>query len=438
MPPDKYIPRLVEKELDELISTFPAVSIEGVRSAGKTTTALRRAKTVFNLDDDSVLSIVEANPSQIVNAPEPILIDEWQQFPKSWDIVRRAVDDDYRPGRFVLTGSSRPANPPTHTGAGRFVKVVMRPMSLFERWSGSGERDHPSVSLAALLSQPASVNDKAEITGETEVAGDEYIDEIVAGGFPQLRRGSATTIERAMSEYCDRIVDTEFPAAGHRVRNPAALRRWLHAYAAATSTVASYEKIRDASTNNEEQKPPKDTTAPYFDTLQSMRLVDPLPAWTPSNNQIKRLILSSKHHLADPALAASFLKANAATLRTGKQFGPEKLRDARLAGRLFESLVALNLRIYAQAAEASVSHFRTWTGDREVDFIIEQRGDSGVVAIEVKFKQVVEEKDFRHLQWLKDKLGEELIDAVMVTTGPYAYRRPDDGIAVVPAALLGP
>ena len=430
----QYIPRLVEEELDMLISSFSAVCIDGVRAVGKTTTALRRAKTVFSLDEGNVLSILRSDPKQIVNAPEPILIDEWQLMPELWDIVRRAVDDNNRPGRFILTGSAGPATLPAHSGAGRIVGVRMRPMSLHERWA---EQSTPTVSLSALLSQKPSRS--AEIKGKTNVGSKRYIEEIVAGGFPGMRGKGGSSDERALREYCERIVDRDFSATGHVVRKQAALRRWLSAYAAATSTTVSYEKLRAAATSNEGQKPSKPTAIAYTDTLRGMWLMDPLEAWIPLTSQFRRLAHAPKHHLADPALAASFLEASATTLQAGEQFGPEVLRDERLAGRLFESLVALNLRIYAQVANASVLHFRTWSGDHGVDFIVQQRGSSGVVAIDVKFKETAEEEDFRHLQWLKDKLGDELIDAVLVTTGEYAYRRMDsDNIAVVPAALLGP
>ena len=421
MPPKRYIPRTVDDKLFELILVSPAVAIEGPRSVGKTTTALRHAKTVFDLDDSDTYEAILADPQRLVRGTEPILIDEWQRFPESWDIVRRAVDADYSPGRFILAGSAEPINPPAHPGAGRIIPIRMRPMSLAERWAGKHD---PSVSLAAILESSES-----EITGDTEATADDYIDEVVSGGFPALRNGTTTATQAPMQGYCDVIVDSDFPRAGHNVRKPETLKNWLSAYAAAVSTDISYEKISDVAASIKAGRPAKETTISYRSTLEKTWLTDPLPAWEPLSSPLSRLTKSPKHQLADPALAACLLGANAQTLKMVTQ--------SSQAGLLFESLIALNLQVYAQAAEAVVFHLRNRGGEREIPFVIKRR-DSSVVAVEVKFKQAPDEDDFKHLRWLKEKIGERLIDAVVITAGPFAYRRRQDGIAVVPAALLGP
>jgi len=142
-----------------------------------------------------------------------------------------------------------------------------------------------------------------------------------------------------------------------------------------------------------------------------------------------------KHQLADPALAASLLGVGAGALLSAEPVGPPSLRDGPLLGALFESLVTLSVRVYAQAARARVSHLRTRNGDHEVDLIVERR-DGRILAIETKLAAVPDDRDLRHLHWLAQQIGSDLLDAVVITTGPYAYRRPD-GIAVVPVALLG-
>lgn len=208
------------------------------------------------------------------------------------------------------------------------------------------------------------------------------------------------------------------------------------AYAAASSTSASFETIRDAATGGHGEKPAKTTTIPYRDVLERLWIVDPVPAWLPTRNRIARIASPPKHQLADPALTARLLGIDGDALLDGRDAGPPIARDGTLAGTLFESLVTLSLRTYAQASEASVKHLRTAGGRREVDLIVE-RADGRVVAVEVKLTRDVRDHDTTHLRWLARQLGDDLLDAVIVTTGPEAYRRAD-GSAVVPAALLGP
>lgn len=210
----------------------------------------------------------------------------------------------------------------------------------------------------------------------------------------------------------------------------------MRAYAAATSTTASFETIRDAATPGVGNKPSVTTTLPWRDILTRLWILDPVPAWLPSNNRLKELAAADKHHLADPALAARFLQITPRKLLGGDQTAPVIPRDGTFLGALFESLVALNLRVYGQVAEADVRHFRTQRGEREVDFIV-IGPDGGIVAVEVKLSATVVPDDTKHLKWLAERVGDQLLDAILVTTGAEAYRR-DDGIAVVPAALLGP
>ena len=420
-----YVRRVVDDELDELMAGIPAIALDGAKGVGKTSTARQRGGSHFALDNPTTLEVVRAEPERMLRGPEPIVIDEWQKFAPSWDLVRRSVDDDTRPGRFVLTGSASLASPSTHSGAGRIVSVRMRPLTLAERGLQS-----PTVSLGALLR-----GGKPAVAGSTDVTLEDYTGEILAGGFPGMRASTGRAQRAMLDGYLERIIDRDFPEAGRAVRNPAALRRWMSAYAAATATAASYETIRDAATAGHREKPAKTTTGPYRDTLERLWILDPLPAWLPTKNHLSKLTGAPKHHLADPALAARLLGVDEQALLDGAPVGPPVPRDGTLLGALFESLVALSVRVFAQAAEARVHHLRTKAGEREIDFIV-VRPDQRVVAIEVKLAQVVGDADVRHLHWLAERLGEDLLDSVVVTTGPEAYRRAD-GVAVVPAALLG-
>lgn len=242
-------------------------------------------------------------------------------------------------------------------------------------------------------------------------------------------------VRRQLDGYLDHIVEREFDELGRTVRRPVALKRWMVAYAAATATTASFEKIRDAATGGEVEKPSRPTVLTYRDLLERLWILDPLHPWLPTRNALRRLSTPFKHHLADPALAARLLGVDAGSLLKGRPAEPRLPRDGTLLGSLFESLATLCVRVYAQAIGARIGHLRTQRGERKVDLIVER--DQSVLAIEVKLGQVADDRDVRHLLWLKEQLGDELADAVVLTTGRFAYRR-RDGIAVVPLALLGP
>jgi hypothetical protein len=422
-----YTRRVVDDELDELIGGgAAAIAIEGAKAVGKSATAAERAAVAFLLEDPAARQLLEADPTRIV-LDEAVLIDEWQHLPATWDVVRRAVDAGARPGQFLLTGSASAAHPGTHSGAARILKVRMRPMTLVER--GVGE---PTVSAAELLT-----GSRPDVRGRTSIRLTDYVSEIVQSGFPAIRPLGERVRRAQLLGYIERIIDRDIPdTTGRTLRNPAALRRWFSAYAAATATSASFEKIRDAATAGETDKPAKTTTGPYRDALEALYVLDPVAAWVPTNNHIAELAAAPKHHLVDPALAAAILGLGPEALLSGDEGGVSIPRDGTFLGALFESLVALNVRVFAQQSEATVGHLRTHRGEHEVDLIVE-RDDHRVVAFEVKLSGVVEDGDVKHLHWLQRTIGDDLLDAVVLTTGPEAYRR-TDGIAVVPAALLGP
>lgn len=421
-----YLPRVVDDDIDALLPALPALSIEGPKGVGKTETASRRARTIHRLDEAGERAVAAADPTRLAAGARPVLIDEWQRLPESWDIVRRAVDADRSPGQFLLTGSAAPIEQPTHSGAGRIVTVRMRPLTLPER--GVVE---PTVSLRELLS-----GRRGPIAGTTDFSLSSYSEEIVASGLPGLRDNTGRAQRAQLDGYLSRIAERDFPEMGRPVRNPAALLRWMAAYAAATSTTASFESIREAATSGEGRTSARTTTQPYRDVLERLWIVDPVPGWLPTRNRLARLVAPPKHHLADPALAARLLGADGSALLDARALGPPTLRDGPLLGRLFESLVTLSVRVQAQAAEATVRHLRSKGGEREIDLIVE-RADHRVLAIEVKLAQTVDDHDVRHLRWLQTAIGDGLLDAAVVTTGREAYRRAD-GIAVVPAALVGP
>jgi predicted AAA+ superfamily ATPase len=414
----------LDDSLDELQPHLRALSIHGPKGVGKTATALQRAVSVIDLSLPAQREILTADPAVLTSLPGPVLVDEWQRLPEVWDQVRHAVDAGSPPGHFIIAGSSAPRGAVVHSGAGRIVPMRMRPLSIAERGV-----EVPTVSLAALLAG------NRDIGGSTRLRLADYVEEITASGFPAIR-GLPPRVRRAeLDAYLENVVQREFPEQGYPVRRPAVLRAWLAAYAAATSTTEAYSKIIDAATAGLANKPAKETTIAYRDALSSLWLLDDLPPWIPGRNHLDRLGQSARHQLADPALAARLLGLDDAALLRAEQ-GKINLSEGTILGALFEHLVALSVHTYAEAAEARVSHLRTRNNDHEVDLIV-QHADGRVLGIEVKLADRVEDADTRHLHWLRDRIGADLIDSVVVYAGERAYRR-RDGVAVVPLALVGP
>jgi uncharacterized protein len=417
-----YVRRVIDDELDVAFADLAAVLLDGPKGVGKTATAEQRCVTVRRLDRVAERRVVSADPSVIGLDPPPVLIDEWHRIPEVWDAVRRLVDDDATPAHFLLTGSA--PTTATHSGAGRIATIRMRPLCLEER--GTAE---PTVSFQTLIS-----GERPRVNGRCKLGLADYVDEIMAGGFPGLRHLTGASLARQIDGYLQRIVDHDLAEVGRNVRQPATVLAWLRAYAAATSTTASWESIRGAATGGTVDKPAKTTTLMYTELLKALRILDPIETWVPSQNHFSRLASAPKHHLADPALAVRLLRRTRQHLLTGNEDQIPVISDGALLGNLFESLVALSVRTYAQRCNVEVSHLRIDNGRHEVDFILDT-GD-GILALEVKLAADIDDHDIRHLRWLKQELGDQLLDAAVITTGPEAYRRPD-GIAIIPLGLLG-
>jgi predicted AAA+ superfamily ATPase len=414
-----YLARTIDCELDALLPIAPAIALDGPKGVGKTATARRRASAIWFLDDPAQRQVARAD-FDLSSLPEgTVLLDEWQKLPQVWDSVRRRVDAGADPGRFLLTGSATPVDyAGTHSGAGRILSLRLRPMGLHERGLTT-----PTVSLSSLLAGSADA-----IAGDTSFTLRDYADAIVDSGFPGIRAAAPRLRRRLLDAYLQRVIDRDLPDLGFQARRPETLRRWMSAYAAASSTTTAYAKLLDATTGGDGVQPAKTTTITYRDHLSQLWLLDPVPGWTPANNAIRRLQQAPKRQLADPALAARLLNLSAPALLGSS--------GAHMAGPLFESLVSLGVRVMAQAVEARVSHLRLIGGDREIDLIVEGP-DGQILGIEVKLAPDVTGSDVRHLVWLRDQMPDRVVDLVVVTTGRTAYRR-SDGVAVVPLALLGP
>ena len=417
-------PRVVDAELDELLAGAGAVLLEGAKGVGKSATAAERVDAEFRLESPVVRTLVEADPSRLLDGRR-VLLDEWQHLPFTWDLVRRTVDAGATPGQFLLTGSASLADPGRHSGAGRILRMRMRPLALSERGY------EPSVSLAELLD-----GQRPGISGETATDVRTYTTEIVSSGFPGIRQLPPRVRRAQLDSYVARVVDRDIAELGSKVRNPSALVRWLRAYSAATATTTTYTKIAEAASPGAGESPARSTLTAYRDALERLYIIDPIPGWLPTRSHLNELAASPKHHLADPALAVALLGLDEQALLAGDDRASGPLHDGPFLGALFESLVTLSVRVYAQRCEARVGHFRMHRGEHEVDLIVERR-DGRCLALEVKLSPVVDDTDVKHLTWLAARLGPDLLDSAVITTGPHAYRRPD-GIAVIPACLLGP
>jgi predicted AAA+ superfamily ATPase len=416
-----YSPRLIDSELDELLSGLPAIALEGAKGVGKTATASQRATRIVHLDMADELDAFAA--SGFALTPDgTLLLDEWQLYPQCWDQVRRSVDAGAPPGSYILAGSVPRPGTRIHSGAGRIVRMRLRPLSLAER-----DLAEPAFSLSEAFE-----GKKEQFYAKSEAKLTHYVAEIFASGFPGLRRLPEKLRDLQLDSYITNLVEREFAEQGVNVRRPETLIAWLRAYAAATGTTTSYSNILDSATAGISNKPSRDTTTVYRDVLARTFVLDPLPAWIPVFNPLKRLAASPKHYLADPALAARLLRISEPELLSGTD--GNRLGEASMLGALFEHLVVQSLQVYAGMIGAQASHFRQLDGRHEVDVIL-QIG-AKVIAIEAKLASHITDDHVKHLHWLKQQLGENLIEAIVVTTGEYGYRRPD-GIAVVPAALLG-
>lgn len=289
----------------------------------------------------------------------------------------------------------------------------------------------PTVSLATLLD-----GGRPPVEGDCPLTLADYAHEIEASGFPGLRSLSARARRMQLDSYIARALSRDLTDEQDvTVRRPDSLRAWVSAYAAATSSTATWETIRTAASPGDGDPPSKATSIRYRDWLTALWLLDPVPAWLPYGATLKGLTKGPKHHLADPALAARLMRIGATALLDGS--GQLVTGGGATAlGALFESLATLTVRTCAQAAEATTNHLRTERGEHEVGLVVE-RHDGRILGIEVKLAAAIDDRAVRHLHWLQKHHSGLVSDLVILTTGARAYRR-RDGVAVVPLGLLGP
>ena len=415
----RYRPRIVDAELAGRLGSAGAVLIEGPRACGKTATGQRRAASEVLLDlDPGLQQAAELEPGLVLEGPAPRLLDEWQTAPSLWNHVRRAVDLGGGAGRFILTGSAAPPDDTTrHTGAGRVSRLRMRPMSLFESGDSTGE-----MSLGALLrSEPV----KAARSPTTLT---DLVALVCRGGWPGMIGAGMVDARRFVRDYLEEVRRTDVLVDGVR-RDPVLVRRVLQSLARNTATEAAVSVIAaDAGGSAGPAHP--ETIRSYLSALERVFVLEDQPAWSAHLRSRSRLRKSPKRHFVDPSLAVAALRS-----------GPDRLRaDPASFGLLFESLAVRDLRVYAQAHDAEVHHYRDNTG-LEVDAVIET-ADGAWMAAEIKLggEGAIEEGAGNLLKLRErvnpDRTGPPASLAVITGIG-HGYARPD-GVVLVPLTALGP
>ncbi len=341
--------------------------------------------------------------------PEPVLLDEWQAVPGVLGAVKRAVDADSHPGRFVLTGSVRAElEAETWPGTGRVVRLAMHPLTIAEQIG----RPHARPLLDRLgLGEPLEVaSDPPDLR--------DYVDLALRGGFPDAALArSAGARQRWLESYIDQLI-TRDALSIEGGRDPVRLRRYFEAYALNSAGLATDRSIYEAAGVN------RKTALAYERLLENLLVVDAVPAWT--SNRLSRLVRASKRYLVDPALLAGILRIDTAAV----------LRDGDLLGRVLDTFVAAQLRVEPVVAETRprLFHLRQEQGRREVDLIAELGGQR-IVGVEVKADSGPGRDAARHLAWLRDQLGDRFVAGVVLHSGARVYSL-GDRIVAAPICTL--
>ena len=417
-----YRDRVVDHEIPGILKAARAVLIEGPKACGKTWTGQRFARSeVFLEERPDLWAIATQVNALLLDGDTPRLLDEWQRVPDLWHLVRAACDRRGLSGQFILTGSAVPPDELTrHSGAGRISRVRMRPMSLYEMGLSAGEASVGGM-LKALQAWECPV-------AEVVVDVPELVAAACRGGWPQFTDLPVEGAMRQVRSYVDDICRVDVSAVDGVRRSPERVLRLMQTLA---RNVANPVGIGKLAGETEGQTPlDRSTVKTYMESLTRLFVVEDLPAWNVHLRSREGLLKAPKRHFVDPSLAPAALGV-----------GPQRyLDDLNAFGFLFESMAVRDLRVYAQAHDASVHYYRDY-GGLEADAVIETR-DGRWIAAEVKLggAKAINQAAAALLK-VRDRVSERratnLAQLVVITGGRYSYRRPD-GVAVVPLAALGP
>ena len=421
----EYLPRIADRIITEHLESQGAVLIEGPKWCGKTTTAKHIAKSWIAMDQPDMRrqykEMAELKPSELLRGDVPRLIDEWQLATNLWNAVRYEIDQRDEFGQFILTGSAVPTNleESAHTGTGRIARMHMRPMSLYESEDSNG-----TVSLADLFNG-------AEITAADNHTLEDIAFFICRGGWPRAIGVSEKIALKQARNYYDGVVSDDINRVDGTKRNRDRTERLLRSYARNIASQASLETIREDLLANDTDAFNIATLYSYLDALKNIFVIEESPSWNPNLRSKTAIRTTNARYFVDPSIAT-------AALGIGPQ---DLLNDLRTMGLFFENLCIRDLRIYADALDGRVYHYRD-KSDLECDAVLHRRnGSYALIEVKLGGDTLIEEGavNLRRLVSRIDttKMKEPAFLMVLCAKAPFAYRR-SDGVFVVPVTSLKP
>ena len=419
-----YKQRIADRLLTRKLAGKGAVLIEGPKWCGKTTTAKQQAKSMLDLGDSSVLKqslqMMDISPKTLLLGETPRLIDEWQTIPPLWDCVRDEVDKRGDLGQFILTGSSvlPQAEETIHSGTGRFARIKMRPMTLFESGDSSGD-----ISLKSLFEG----NSIEPITCKTDLLQMAYL--TCRGGWPMATFLSGDIALDQAFDYVDSVVEHDIQRVDGVKRSPERARLLLRSYARNISQQVSYGTIKADMLSNDSQTLDEDTVADYIKALKRLFVIEDLAAWNPNLRSKSAIRTSDTRHFVDPSIGTAALG-----------LGPDDLMaDLDSFGLFFEDLAVRDLRVFAEVLDGKLYHYRDSSG-LECDTVLHRRnGTYALIEIKLGGEKLIEDgvNALKILAKAIDitKMKNPSFLMVITAVGQYAYQRPD-GVFVVPLSSL--
>lgn len=415
-----YLQRVCDKLLASELKASGAVLIEGAKWCGKTSTAQQAARSSLYMQDpdktSSYLAAADTKPSLLLNGETPKLIDEWQMAPVLWDAVRFEVDKRNKPGQFILTRSAVPSdNLVAHSGTGRISRLLMRPMSLWESGDSNG-----SISLKELFDK------NTDISATSDLSIEKIAFLICRGGWPASVSQENESALKMATNYVESVINMDVQRVDGVEKNPERVRMLLRSLARNISTMVSGQTIMADMESNDIGISEK-TLSSYLNALRRIFVIEDTPAWMPSLRSKTAIRTSPKRNFVDPSIATAVMRTNPSGL----------LNDFETFGFMFESLCTRDMRIYAQANDGAVFHYRD-KNELESDMIISLR-DGRWAPVEVKLGNKQIDEAAKNLLFLQSKINTEKMGKpsflMVVTGGEFAYKR-DDGVLVVPIGCL--